>query len=344
MKLVFTSGIRTLPGSRYALADLYRDHLEEAVLAEELGFDCVWVSEHHFSPECWNPSPFTFLAAVAARTERLRLGTYVLLLPLHNPVRVAEDVAVLDLLSRGRVDLGVGVGSSPAEFDTFGIPLGERLGRTFEALRIIERCFSGEKFSHAGKYYTFPDVHLTTRPVQRPGPPILVAAMGEQSVAWTARRGYGMAAGAGRGHDKYFAALREHGRDPATLPIASVPIRLHVAESRDAAWDEVEAGLHQVLHFYRTHGNPAAGTRGSEPLGALPPVGEFRHVPEIGHGDAPFAVGTPEDALKALQMFRGRGLTHLSLNLHQPGQDSASVRRSMRLFARELMPALKAWT
>ena len=343
MKIVFTCGIRTLPGRAYPLPDLYRDHLEEAVLAEELGFDCVWVSEHHFSPDCWNPSPFTFLGAVAARTERVRLGTYVLLLPLHNPVRVAEDVAVLDNISGGRVDLGVGVGSSPEEFRSFGIPIENRLGRTFEALRIIERCFAGEKFSHAGKYYNFPDIHLTTRPVQHPGPPILVAAMGEQSVAWTAMRGYGMAAGAGRGHDKYLEALRANGHDPATRDIASVPLRVHVAESRERAWDEVEAGLHQVLHFYRTHGNPAAGSRGAEPLGGLPPLGEFRHVPAIGHGGQPFAVGTPDEVMRALEAYHGRHLTHLSLNLHQPGQDSASVRRSMRLFAREVMPALKAW-
>jgi alkanesulfonate monooxygenase SsuD/methylene tetrahydromethanopterin reductase-like flavin-dependent oxidoreductase (luciferase family) len=343
MKLVFTSGIRTLPGSSQKLADLYRDHLEEAVLAEELGFDCVWASEHHFSPDAWNPSPFTFLSAVAARTERVRLGTFVLLLPLHHPLRVAEDVAVLDNISRGRVDLGVGVGSAPNEFATFGIPIEGRLGRTFEALRIIERCFTGEEFSHEGKYYSFPNVHLTTTPVQRPGPPILVAAMGEQSVAWTARRGYGMAAGAGRGHDKYIAALRQNGRDPASVPIASVPLRVHVDATHQQAWDEVEAGLHQVLHFYRTHGNPEAGSRGAEPLGDLPPVGEFRDVPGIGHGGQPFAVGTPDDVMRALAPYRDRQLTHLSLNLHQPGQDSASVRRSMRLFAREVMPALKAW-
>src|SRR5205823_14088055 len=134
------------------------------------------------------------------------------------------------------------------------IPVEGRLGRTFEALRIIERCFTGEEFSHQGKYYDFPNVHLTTVPVQRPGPPILVAAMGEQSVAWTARRGYGMAAGAGRGHDRYLEALRASGHDPRTRDIASVPIRLHVAETRQQAWDDVEAGLHQVLHFYRTHG------------------------------------------------------------------------------------------
>src|SRR5207244_11262376 len=154
---------------------------------------------------------------------------------------------------------------------------------------------------------------------------------------------YGMAAGAGRGHDKYIEALRQNGRDPAVLPIASVPLRVHVAATREEAWDAVEAGLHQVLHFYRTHGNPEAGSRGAALLGSLPPLGEFRRVPGIGHGGQPFAVGTPDDVMRALEPYRGIGLTHLSLNFHQPGQDTASVRRSMRLFAKDIMPVLKQW-
>ena len=172
MRLVVTMGIRQLPSQPRPLQGLCRDHLEEAVLAEELGFDNVWASEHHFAEDAWNPSPITFLAAVAARTERVRIGTYVLLLPLHNPVRVAEDIAFLDNISGGRVDLPVGVGSAAEEFRTFGIPFSERLGRTFEALRVIERCFAAEEFSHKGKYYDFPDVRITTTPVKEPGPPI----------------------------------------------------------------------------------------------------------------------------------------------------------------------------
>jgi alkanesulfonate monooxygenase SsuD/methylene tetrahydromethanopterin reductase-like flavin-dependent oxidoreductase (luciferase family) len=216
MQLVVTMGIRRLPSHPQPLQDLYREHLEEAVLAEELGFDNVWASEHHFSPDAWNPSPITFLTAVAARTARVRVGTYVLLLPFHNPVRVAEDIAVLDNISGGRVDLPVGVGSAVEEFRTFGIPFNERLGRTFEALRIIERCFAGEEFTHNGKYYAFANVRMTTTPVQKPGPPIWVASMGDQSVAWTARRGYHLAAGAGRGHTKYEEPLRS--RSASTSP------------------------------------------------------------------------------------------------------------------------------
>jgi len=343
VKFVFTSGIRRLPGDGRPLADLYRDHLEEAVLAEELGFDNVWASEHHFSPDAWNPSPFVFLAAVAARTERVRLGTYVLLLPLRNPVQVAEDVAVLDNISRGRVDLAVGVGSARGEFRALGIPVEERLGRTFEALTVIEKCFAGAEFTHHGRYFRFESVQMTTTPVQQPGPPIWVASMGEQSVARTARRGYHMAAGAGRGHTRYEELLRQFGHDPATRRVASIPIRLHLAETREQAWDEAEAGLHQVLHFYRTRVDPQAGSSAAGALPSLPSVGEFRDVPGIGHGGAPFAVGTPDEVMRALSYYRDKRLTHLSLNFHQPGQDSQSVRRSIALFARELMPAIRAW-
>ncbi|MBV9152548.1 MAG: LLM class flavin-dependent oxidoreductase [Alphaproteobacteria bacterium] len=343
MKIVFTSGIRNLPGKPLPLVQLYRDHLEEAVLAEELGFDNVWVSEHHFSPDQWNPSPFTFLAAVAARTSHIRLGTYVLLLPLRNPVQVAEDVAVLDNISNGRIDLAVGVGSAAGEFRTLGIPVNERLGRTFEALTVIERCFTGEEFSHRGKYFDFPNLRMTTTTVQQPGPPIWVASMGPQSTRWTARRGYHMAAGGGPGHAPYEQQLREFGHDPATRQIASVPIRLHLAATQEAAWDEAEAGLHQVLHFYRSRSNPEAGSSAAGPLKELPRLGEFRHVRGIGHGGTPFMVGTPDDVLRMLEQFRDKRLTHLSLNFHQPGQDSAAVRRSVQLFAKELLPAIKQW-
>ena len=112
MRIVFTSGIRNLPEKPLPLAELYRDHLEEAVLAEELGFDHVWASEHHFSPDAWNPSPFVFLAAVAARTSRIRLGTYVLLLPFHNPVRATNGSGEPSRRS------GSSSGASPARSST----------------------------------------------------------------------------------------------------------------------------------------------------------------------------------------------------------------------------------
>jgi alkanesulfonate monooxygenase SsuD/methylene tetrahydromethanopterin reductase-like flavin-dependent oxidoreductase (luciferase family) len=167
--------------------------------------------------------------------------------------------------------------------------------------------------------------------------------MGDQSVAWTARRGYHLAAGAGRGHTKYEELLRQFGHDRSKCQVASIPIRIHLAETREKAWDEAEAGLHQVLHFYRSRVDARSATSAAGVLDRLPPVGEFRNVPGIGHRGSPFLVGTPDEVGRALVQYRDKRLTHLSLNFHQPGMDTNAVRRSMEMFARELMPSVKTW-
>jgi alkanesulfonate monooxygenase SsuD/methylene tetrahydromethanopterin reductase-like flavin-dependent oxidoreductase (luciferase family) len=119
--------------------------------------------------------------------------------------------------------------------------------------------------------------------------------------------------------------------------------RRQIAAAADKAWDECEAGLHQVLNFYRMRVNSQAGSIGSGALQQLPPVGEFRNVPGIGHGGAPFAVGTPETVAEMLSAYRDKRLTHLVLTFHAPGMASEAVRRSMRAFARDIMPAIAAW-
>ena len=134
---------RVLPGDERPLTDVYRQLLDEAVLGEELGFSSWLIAEHHFAEDRHNPSQFPLLAAAAVRTERIRLGTYVLLLALHNPIRVAEDAATVDILSNGRLLLAIGAGPMPGECAVFGIPPKERFGRTYEALEVIDRCFSG---------------------------------------------------------------------------------------------------------------------------------------------------------------------------------------------------------
>ena len=184
---------------------------------------------------------------------------------------------------------------------------------------------------------------MTTTPVQKPGPPIWVASMGDQSVAWTARRGYHLAAGAGRGHAKYEELLRQFGHDRSMRQVASIPVRVHLAETREKAWDEAEAGLHQVLHFYRSRVDLQSATSATGVLDRLPPIGEFRNAPGIGHRGSQFVVGTPEEVGRALTAYRDKRLTHLSLNFHQPGMDTNAVRRSMETFARELMPSVKTW-
>jgi alkanesulfonate monooxygenase SsuD/methylene tetrahydromethanopterin reductase-like flavin-dependent oxidoreductase (luciferase family) len=167
--------------------------------------------------------------------------------------------------------------------------------------------------------------------------------MGEQSVTWTARRGYHLAAGDGRGHARYEELLARFGHDRAKRQVASIPIRVHLAETRQKAWDEAEAGLHQVLSFYRTRVDLQSATSAAGVLGHLPPIGEFRNVPGIGHRGTPFVIGTPDEVGRALAQYRDKRLTHLSMNFRQPGMDTSAVRRSMEMFASELMPSVRAW-
>ena len=136
------NGVRNHPDSAYALQDVYSDYISDAVLAEELGFTHTWYGEHHFRECQWTGSPMMVAAAVAARTERIRVGTSVVLLPFHDPIRVAEDAAIADILSNGRFDLGVGPGSQYEEFVTFGKNPAEMNQRSWEAVDWIQRAFT----------------------------------------------------------------------------------------------------------------------------------------------------------------------------------------------------------
>src|SRR5262250_2966540 len=140
--------------------------IAEAQLAEASGFDSCFFGEHHQDKDGFLPSPLIVATAVAARTERLRVGTSVILLPLHHPVRVAEDSITLDLVSKGRLILGVGVGYQPADFRAFNVPMKDRATIFEESVEILRRCWSGERFSFKGRHYTLDDVQIMPRPVQ----------------------------------------------------------------------------------------------------------------------------------------------------------------------------------
>jgi alkanesulfonate monooxygenase SsuD/methylene tetrahydromethanopterin reductase-like flavin-dependent oxidoreductase (luciferase family) len=155
----------------------YRDTLEQAAHAEELGFESVWPVEQHFDPELSIlPSPLLLLAALAERTRNLRLGIAIVLLPLWHPLRIAEEIATLDVLSNGRVEFGVGRGSLPEHFKGFGIAQSESRERFLEALDIIRLAWTSEKVSYGGRFFQIGEVAVVPKPVQQPYPPIRVAA------------------------------------------------------------------------------------------------------------------------------------------------------------------------
>ena len=172
-------------------AQRYRDTLEQAVHAESLGFESVWPVEHHFnSAASIMPCPALFLAAIAARTSTIRLGTAIVQLPLAHPMRIAEELATLDVLSGGRVEFGVGRGGNPSHFAGFGVPMSESRDRMVEALDYIRHAWTTDRFSFHGRFFQADDLALAPRPLQRPHPPIRVAANSPETAAWAGREGY----------------------------------------------------------------------------------------------------------------------------------------------------------
>jgi len=169
----------------------YRDTLDQAVYAEALGFESVWPVEQHFNPNLSIlPSPLLMLAALAERTRTLRLGIAIVLLPLSHPVRVAEEIATLDVLSNGRVEFGIGRGSIPTHFTGFGLNQAESRERMLESLEIILQAWTSERLSFQGKFYHINDLSVVPKPVQQPHPPIRVAANSVDTFELMGQLGY----------------------------------------------------------------------------------------------------------------------------------------------------------
>ena len=158
-------------------ASAFEESLRYATLAEELGLDSVWLAELHFYPRfSVISSPLVVASAIAARTERIRIGTAVGVLPLVDPLRIAEEVSTIDHISRGRFDFGVGRSSSVRGYIGYGVPYSESRSRFWECLEVILKAWTRERFSHRGEFYDYDDVCLIPKPFQKPHPPIRVAA------------------------------------------------------------------------------------------------------------------------------------------------------------------------
>jgi alkanesulfonate monooxygenase SsuD/methylene tetrahydromethanopterin reductase-like flavin-dependent oxidoreductase (luciferase family) len=185
MKFGIYSSIASPPGGEH-LDRCIDEVIAEAQLAEDSGFEACFFGEHHQDKDGFLPSPLIVATAVAAQTRRLQVGTSVILLPLHHPVHVAEDVITLDLVSKGRVILGVGIGYQAADFQAFAVPMEHRVALFEEGVEIIRRCWSGAPFSFAGAHYHLDNVHIRPRPYQTPSPPLWIGA----SVPAAARRAY----------------------------------------------------------------------------------------------------------------------------------------------------------
>lgn len=198
---------RNPAGANGSYEKFYRGTLDQIVHAETLGFDSVWLTEHHFCDDGYTPSPLVIAAAIGARTARMRIGTNLVLLPIADPVRLAEEAATLSILTEGRFDLGVGLGYREIEFDHFGRKLSHRPSLMEEGVEIIRQAWTGDPVQFEGKRHRVDGVRIT--PVPTSPPRLLMGGMSEPAIRRAARLGDGFLSTGGIGHDIYHSEIEK---------------------------------------------------------------------------------------------------------------------------------------
>src|SRR2546427_3412626 len=243
------------PGSSRTFTQEYREMLDMVRLAETLGFDSAWVSEHHGAGDGYMSSLLPTLAAFAAATERITLGTGVILTPFHHPLRLAEDAATVDLISGGRLILGLGLGWRDEEFRMFGVPMSERVRRTTETVDILRRAWTGERFSYEGRVFSFDQVKVTPGPARPEGPPIFLGGSVEPAIRRAGRIADGYIRTRGGGVERMREdahvldqAIRDAGRDVHSVAFAQLQ-NAFVWEDGDA-WKAVREGAAAHIGVY----------------------------------------------------------------------------------------------
>ena len=325
------------PGSPRSFHDEYRDTLELVKLVEEVGLDAAWVSEHHFSADGYLPSLVPMLAAFAAVTERIQLGTGVILAPFHDPIRLAEDLAVVDQLSGGRTLAGFGIGWRDEEFRAFNIPTKERVRRMSEIIDILRLSWSEDRFTYAGKHYTYTDVAVTPKPARVP--PILVGGFVDDAIKRAGRIGDGYISSrvpTDRLQKSFeLASQARQAAGHAGPPIVAVLQNAFVTDDPERDWAVVRDG---IGHQLGTYAGWRAGTDvAGKPLEVMPPPEE-----EIR---ATTAYGTSAEVIDALlptvKVLAAYPESHLVLRLYYPGMTVDAAAAAIRRFASEVAPALR---
>jgi alkanesulfonate monooxygenase SsuD/methylene tetrahydromethanopterin reductase-like flavin-dependent oxidoreductase (luciferase family) len=185
-----------------SIESIYERALERIEIMDKTGYDAVWLAEHHFSSYSVCPSVHLMGMHVASRTKRLRIGTAITLAAFYHPLRIAEEVALLDILSGGRVNWGAGRGFDPVEFENFGIPPNESADRFREAVEIVLGAWGNDRLTHEGRFHNYKNVEVLPKPKQGPHPPTWVAASSEGAIDWAADQGPGILMDPHSAHDE----------------------------------------------------------------------------------------------------------------------------------------------
>lgn len=327
-----------MPEAHGSLADYYRGMFEQITEAETLGFDQAWVTEHHFGAYGGTlPHPPTFLAAAAQRTTHIRLGVAVAVLPLHRPVDLAESYAMVDIISNGRLDFGIGKGSEPVEYRKFGASRDEANTRFHESAAIVRQAWSEQPVNFSGEFFCYEDVNILPKPVQKPHPPIWVGATrSEETFCWAGAQGFDLMTvpfvhpTTRSLHDLvkvYRDELARAGHDFVRYEVLG---KFHIYVS-----DSFERGMREASPFMKDYSAIHA---------AVDPDRKLTDR-DIGSDMARgfIIVGDPERCVDTIQRWHEEGgITTFSGTFHFGGMPQEMALKNIRLFAERVMPALRA--
>ena len=344
------------------MEEAFTEAFEQVDQAEAGGLDGVWLAERHFAAPrnpldaqgAGIPSfvsvPLIVASAIAARTERLRVGVAVNVLPLLHPIRMAEEAATVDQVSKGRLEFGVGRSGFPRAYEGYGVPYGESRERFQECLDVILKAWTNESFSHQGKYFSFDNLCVLPKPYQKPYPPVRIAATTKETFPLTGRDGHNIFVGLrGMNQDDLVTSLAEYrqcwkeaGHPGNGDVILRIPI--YVAETEERAYEEPQESTYRsyrrLAESFASSAS-AAGTTASEER-----TERFQRLSTIGYEEllrGRLAYGTPETVAQRLEDLQELlGLSGIIAEINVGGlipQDK--VRNSLRLFCEEVVPRLR---
>ncbi len=332
------------PERRVPLATVYERALQRIEIMDQTGYDAVWLAEHHFNSFSICPSVHMVGAHIAARTTRLRIGTAISLAAFYHPLRLAEEVALLDILSGGRVNWGAGRGFDKTEFRAFGVPQEESAERFHENVEIVLQAWRNERVTYHGKHYDFDEIEVLPKPLQDPHPPVWMAASSPAAIEWAASQGHTIMMDPhsaheeiGRKHDYYRRTLESHGHsiEGRQIPMARL---MAIAETHDAAEEIARRGAQWTVGAYarpdrmqsmKVLGDAAAASPDAEATDqAESPVDPIeRYVNDV------IIYGTPAEVVDEIQRL------HVEINLDYL-MCSPLSHSTFELFTEKVLPKL----
>jgi alkanesulfonate monooxygenase SsuD/methylene tetrahydromethanopterin reductase-like flavin-dependent oxidoreductase (luciferase family) len=324
-------------------AEVFGRAVEIAQAADEMEFESIWCAEHHFSTYGYLSRPLMFSVHLANQTKKIRVGSMVVVLPLHHPLIVAEEIATADLLSGGRLDVGLGRGYQTYEFERFGQDLKESGDRFNEGVDVMLKAFEGKPFSYEGKYYNFEETSVYPQPVQQPRPPIWVVGQSKFSIEATLKRGFNLVSGGFGVPIEMLREFRQHLDEIVAQQVSPPPFRISTQRPVYVTHDESE--LPAIIEHARWNMRVTLSLRqGLQRVeNGLAVATPFENEPSDDELlESYFVMGTPETCIERINALRdAMGIDHFNASFWFGDLKQEQVLRSMKLFHDEVMPAFR---